>query len=55
MFEIAAGRSKIETWGPKFDKCSQVMVYAGDVVLRDEDYWMLKITASLVEQKIRWD
>jgi hypothetical protein len=37
MLEIAVERSTIETWGTTFDKCSQSMVYAGDVVLWEED------------------
>jgi hypothetical protein len=42
VLEIAVETSHIETWGTTFDKCSQIMVYAGDVILQEEDYWMLK-------------
>jgi hypothetical protein len=42
MFEIAVEISQIETWGNTFDRWSQIMVYAGDVILQEEDYWMVK-------------
>jgi hypothetical protein len=42
VLEIAVETSHIETWGTTFDRCSQIMVYAGDVILQEEDYWMLK-------------
>jgi hypothetical protein len=42
VLEIAVARSQIVTWGTTFDRCSQIMVYAGDVELQEEDYWMLK-------------
>jgi len=55
LFNISIGitirRSKVETWGTIFDKCSQIMAFADDVVimgrrLQDvEDVFM-----SLVEQ-----
>jgi hypothetical protein len=42
VLEIAIRRSKVETWGKKIKKCSQIMVYADDVVLWEVDYKMLK-------------
>jgi hypothetical protein len=37
---IAIMRSKVETWGPIFDKCSHMMVYALVWLLWEEDYRM---------------
>ena len=33
VLEIAIRRSKVEILGTIFDKCSQIMAYAGDVVV----------------------
>jgi len=35
VLEILVEKSQIEIWGTTFDKCSQSMVYAGDVVLQE--------------------
>ena len=33
VLEIAIRRSNVETWGTIFDKCSQIMAYAADVIM----------------------
>jgi sorting nexin-29 len=33
VLEIAIRRFEVEMWGTIFDKCSQVMAYADDVVV----------------------
>ena len=33
VLEIAIRRFEVETWGTIFDKCSQIMAYADDVVI----------------------
>jgi hypothetical protein len=56
VFEIAVKRSKIETRRTTFEKCNQIMVYAGDVLLHEKDYWMLKkYLHHWLNKKIRWD
>jgi len=56
VLEIAIETSQIETWGTTFDNCSQIMVYAGDVVLQEEDYWMLKkYLHNFLNKQIRWN
>jgi len=42
VLEIAIRRSKVETWGTIFKKCSQIMAYADDMVFWEVDYKMLK-------------
>jgi len=42
VLETAFRRSTVETRGTTFKKCSQIMAYADDVVLWEEDYKMLK-------------
>ena len=51
MLEIAIRRSQVETQGTIFDKCSQIMAYADDVVImgrRLQD--VEKVFISLVKQ-----
>jgi hypothetical protein len=56
VLEIAVETSQIEIWGITFDKCSQILIYADDVVLQEEDYWMLKkYLHHWLNKQIRWD
>ena len=42
VLEIAIRRSTVENRGNIFDKCNQIMVYADDLVIMEEDYKILK-------------
>jgi len=50
VWEIAIRRSEVETQGSIFEKCSQIMAYADDMVIM----WRLQdaeeVFTSLVEQ-----
>ena len=51
MLEIAIRRSKVETRGTIFDKCSQIMAYADDVVMMGKWFKDVEeVFTSLVEQ-----
>jgi sorting nexin-29 len=54
MLEIAVRRSKVETRGTIFDKCSQIVAYADDVVVMGRRLQDVEdVLTSLVEQTNR--
>jgi sorting nexin-29 len=51
VLEIAIRRSKVETKGTNFDKCSQIMAYTDDVVIMGRKLQDVKeVFTSLIEQ-----
>jgi len=49
VLEIAMRRSKVETRGTIFDKCSQIMAYADDVIMGRRIKDVEEVFTSLVE------
>jgi hypothetical protein len=52
VLEFAIRRSKVETQGTIFDRCSQIMTHADDVVIMGRRFQDVKeVFTSLVKQK----
>ena len=51
LLEIAIRKCRVESWGNIFDKCSQIMAYADDVVVMRRRLWDVEdVFTSLIEQ-----
>jgi hypothetical protein len=50
VLEIAVRRFKVETKGTIFDKCSQIMTYADNVIIMERRLQDAKVFTSLVRQ-----